>query len=85
MSIAFWTVWKYLWQFELPQGRSSSFKIVIIGVVSVSIFYIDKYYGDNVHDIGLSKGCFSSLEIVIIDVVWEALLLNNTDIMSMAR
>ena len=35
-----------------PKGGqwSSSFKIVIIGVVSVSIFYIAKYYGDNVLD-----------------------------------
>ena len=42
--------WKYLWQFGLPQGGSSFFKIVIIGVVSVSIFYIAEYHGDNIHD-----------------------------------
>ena len=36
-----------------PKGglvASSSFKIVIIGVDSVSIFYEAKYYGDKVRD-----------------------------------
>ena len=56
LSVSFYSLygsiwwWKYLWQFGLPQGRSSSFKIVIIGVVSVSIFYIAEYHGDNIHD-----------------------------------
>ena len=37
-------------KFGLPQRWSCSFKIIIIGVVSVYIFYIAKYYDDNVHD-----------------------------------
>ena len=61
--------WKYLWQFGLPQGWSSFFKIVIIGVVSVSIFYTAKYYGDNTHNmLNCSKDVLAAQKLSL--MIW---------------